>query len=366
MLLNLVKAYYLAPVRIALKLIKWALIVAVVLGIIFALTFNLNSFKDVIETQASQALQDKFRIRGDIKLGVESFRPSLVLHDVQIGEDGRTTVILTDRLEITIPLGKPSSDEPFSLFADINNIRIDGRALGDYDIPVHFSPGGFDMPDIRGELDGAELSGKISLRENRLNVDITVKDLEYAHIAEGVKGDNVRAEIKLTAEGKNLDAWRRSLHGRVLLTGGKGTMAGDALNFWAGDLFSSILRGPAGETELSCAVADFTVESGVARSRAIIIDTPQVTISGKGSVDLVKEYVHIRFDPKPKKPALVSLATPVIVSGKFGAIAAEPEPKALAKKLGGLMLGAINPAAALLPLMEEGAGNREPCQQYKP
>lgn len=366
MLLNLVKAYYLAPVFIALKLLKWALIVIVVLGVIFALTFNLNSFKDVIETQASQALQDKFQIRGDIKLGVESFRPSLVLHDVQIGEDGRSTVILTDRLEITIPMGKPSSEEPFSIFADINNIRIDGRAIGDYDIPVHFSPGGFDMPDIRGELDDAALSGAVSLRENRLNIDITVKDLKYGHIAEGVSGDDVRAEIKLAAEGKNIEAWRRSLHGRVLLTGGKGEIAGDALNFWAGDLFSSILRGPASETELTCAIADFTVESGVARSRAIIIDTPQVTIVGKGSVDLVKEYVNIKFDPKPKKPALVSLATPVVVSGKFGAVTAEPEPEALAKKLGGLMLGAINPAAALLPMMEEGTGNREPCRHYKP
>lgn len=364
MLLRLLSTWYFGPVRLLVKLAFWGILVLAVLGIIFALTFDLNRFKEDIEREASAALKKELHINGDINLGLENLRPSLVLHDIHMGGKGRGPEISAERFEVTIPAGIPKVEHGFSLATDIDGLRIDGRRLGDYEIPLNAGPGGFDLPDIDGELDDATLTGAVSYLAGQLQADVTVRDLPYEHVVDGITGDNVDVDIHLTSTGASEAEVRRHLAGDIKIVGGKGEMAGNAVNLWGGDLLTSILKGPEAETKITCTVADFNVRNGIASSRAIIIDTPRVTISGKGTIDLVKERVHITFTPKPKSNTLISLATPVVVSGSFDNLHAEPQPMAVAEKIGGLLLGAINPAAVLLPMMEEGAGDKNPCLAY--
>lgn len=364
MLLRLVSAYYLGPIRLILKLVFLIILIVAILGIILALTFDFNSFKGEIEEQASVFMKKELKINGDIKLGVENMRPSLVLHDIHIGDPKNGPEILAERFEVTIPAGKPEKGDRFTLASDIDNIRIDGRRIGDYELPLRFSADGFELPEVHGELDDAEMTGSLSYLSDKLAVDIAVRDLEYNHILDGIIGDNLDIDITLDAVGRNEADIRRTLAGDIKIIGGKGEMAGGAVNLWGGDLLTSILKGPDAETKINCTVADFAVKNGIARSRTIIIDTPRVTITGKGTIDLVNERVNITFTARPKKDTLLSLATPVVVSGSFNKLSAEPKPLAIAEKIGGLLLGAINPAAALLPMMEGGTGNKNPCLAY--
>jgi uncharacterized protein involved in outer membrane biogenesis len=361
MLLDLAKKLYLAPIFLFIRLGLWVLGFVLMAGVLFLLTFDLNDYKGEIEKRASAFLQGEMKINGDVNLGVENFRPSLVLYDVKIGEDGRTTIMLADRLEVVIPLAIPDGKDPWSFFAEIQNLQINGRRLGDHDIPIRFRRDGFEMNGIEGKLDDARLTGNVSYLSGVFHVDLNIKDLDYSHVAEGIEGGETKVDILLDGKGQDLDQIKRSLKGHIDLAGEAGELAGNALNLWAGDLLTSVLRGPQKETKINCAIADFVVENGVAKSRTIIFDTDQVTVFAKGSVDLAAERVNILFTPKPKKASLVSLATPVRVSVPFGQIHSEPETEAALKKIGGLLLGAVNPAIAMMSLMESGAGGKNPC-----
>ncbi|MBI1215220.1 MAG: hypothetical protein GC185_05295 [Alphaproteobacteria bacterium] len=302
-------------------------------------------------------------VMNHIGLGLQGFRPALVVKNVELGAPG--PVITLGRLSVTLPLHFPGKgDDPWAIFANFNNIRIDGKSYGDYGVPIRFLPGGFEAPDIKGRLGDSTLEGHIRFLDRKLDVDLKLRDLDYSRIAEGVTGGHTNVDIVLKGRGDTEEAVLKSLDGHVRLIGDKGRMLGGAADLWAGDLLSSVLAGPEKETRLNCAVADFDIRHGVARSKTTIIDTQRVTVSGAGTIDLVQGRMDMRFTPAPKSPSLINLATPVTVSGPFGAVETVPDPGSVATKMGGLLLGAINPAAMLLPMIETGAANRNPCAAY--
>lgn len=360
MLFNIVKGWLFSPVRMALKLAFWGFIIAFVLITIFLLTFNVNNFKPEIEKFAANALDMPVEIKGDVKLGLENLRPSIILNDVMAGKKGKTTVAVAKRLEITLPFQRPDNDNPFSIFANLDNIVIDGKPLGDYDLPVKVSKRGFEIKGASGARGKGKLLADVSLLDSKFHLSAKADSLDYEELQSGVEDGEFRADILLDARGPD---YVSDLSGHVTLIGGEGRIEGDSIGFWAGDLLVKVLTGRKDETRLECAVASFDVQKGIARSRAIIIETQDVVVFGEGRINIAEGYVDMLFTPKPKNPSLVSLATPLRVRGPFGQVKTSPDPEATLKKFGGMLLGVINPAAALLPLMSSGAGNNR-CLQY--
>lgn len=322
---------------------------------------DFNRFKPEMEKTATAAFGRPVDIAGNVGLGFAGFRPALKVHDVQVGAPG--PVITLGDISVALPLHWPSKDNPWALFANVNNVRIDGKSYGDYGAPIRFYQDGFDIPTIHGKMGQTTLDGRVSYRAQKLAVRLLVKDLDYGRLAEGATGGQVRADIDLTASGAP-DTLLKTLGGHVRLAGDKGQMLGDAVDMWAAGVLSSLLSGHEKETHVNCAIADFDVKDGVARSNNIVIDTQRVTVTGKGVIDFADGRIDMRFTPAPKEAALISLATPVTVKGPFDDIETKPDAGAVATKLGGLLLGAVNPAAALIPLVHKGTQDNNACAAY--
>jgi uncharacterized protein involved in outer membrane biogenesis len=106
---------------------------------------------------------------------------------------------------------------------------------------------------------------------------------------------------------------------------------------------------------LDCAVADLAVAAGVVRPRLLVLDTVDSTVWMDGTLSLANETLDLRAVVAPKDFSLVTLRAPLHIRGSFAkpAVAIEKGPVGL--KLGAaLVLGLINPLAALLPLVDTG------------
>lgn len=355
MIADLIFKWFFGPFIFMAKLALWGVVLCFIALVVFLTCFDLNFFKSRVESVSSEFLQQQLKINGDVKLGMDGFHPSLVLHDVKIGEDGRTTVMLTDRFEVTLPFQKPDAQNPWAIFANLDNVRIDGRSLGDYELPVEIVANGIRIPKISGSIGDGDISGNAQLIGGILHADIKVTDGDYSQLSTGVTGGTVKADILLDGAYPYLD-------GHVRLMGGKGRMSGNALQFLAGDLLSAMLNNAQQDTQINCSIVDFKLQKGIARAKTLVFDTKDATIFGEGQIDFTKSYVDMRFTPKPKSRTLLTLATPVDVRGVFGQVTTTPDATSMAGKLGTMMLTTINPAAALLPLLEKGSGN--PCAAY--
>lgn len=337
------------------------LVVAIVL---LAQVVSLNMLKPRIEAYTSTALGLPTTVKGDIRASFLHFWPAVVLGDVQIGQKGKGSLYQAEKMTVSVPIYKPFGERHWSFLVGLSNLRIDGLDYGDYRTPVDFYyPDGLVMHDIEGSLEDARLEGVSSIRDNKLDIDVKLTGLDYARFAKGLRGGNARVNVQLKADTKKL---MQTLSGHVLLSGDKGHMDGNAIDLWAGDLLMNILSGPQKETVINCVVADFNVKNGIAQSNATVIDTPHVSVYGKGNVNLARQYVDMRFTPKPKNASLLNLATPVSVSGPFDDISAEPDPLGVVEKIGNFFVGAVTSPMALVPFAHLGDADdvSSPCLKY--
>lgn len=113
---------------------------------------------------------------------------------------------------------------------------------------------------------------------------------------------------------------------------------------------------------IRCGIADFGVKQGVMRANTLVLDTHIVRIDGQGQIDLGKEQLDLTIVPQTKKMSLIALRTPIHVEGSFAKPQVAIDKGKLALRgLGAIALGAVNPALALMPLIDVGSGKDSDC-----
>ncbi len=116
--------------------------------------------------------------------------------------------------------------------------------------------------------------------------------------------------------------------------------------------------------ELSCALVDLAAEKGVIRSNLFVLNTSDTIFFVQGGLNFKTEALDLRLVQSPKDWSPMSLRSPVTISGTLGdpSIGVEPVPLAM-KLLSSVVLGAVTPVAALIPLIETNDNEaRSGCQ----
>lgn len=106
---------------------------------------------------------------------------------------------------------------------------------------------------------------------------------------------------------------------------------------------------------VQCAVADLVAQNGLFRPRVMVLDTTDSSVWVDGTLSLATEALDLRAVVMPKDFSPLTLRTPLHVGGSFGNPSVSVEKGPLGLKLAGaLLLGLINPLAALIPLVDPG------------
>jgi hypothetical protein len=129
------------------------------------------------------------------------------------------------------------------------------------------------------------------------------------------------------------------------------------------EIIKFLIRGD-NNVPVRCAATAFDVQNGLMTSRALVLDTTDTVIYGEGTVNLATEAINLYFKPQPKDMSILSLRSPLKVTGTLGAPNAGPDKGALAgRAAAALALGAINPLLALAATIETGPGEDANCSQ---
>jgi len=113
-------------------------------------------------------------------------------------------------------------------------------------------------------------------------------------------------DIDPAGQGNSVAALMAGLNGYFTASMGKGNMPTMYLDLLGADLSCSMLKivNPFGEkidrAQINCAVCDFKIKDGIAKSDAIIIDDPQKTLISNGTLNLKSEALDFGIETKPK------------------------------------------------------------------
>ncbi len=176
----------------------------------------------------------------------------------------------------------------------------------------------------------------------------------------------LNGRIDLAGRGNAIAQVLGSSSGSMALLMGKGEISNILLEFMGldGGEIIKFLAGGDRNVRLRCAAAAFDVKQGLMSSRAIVLDTSDTLINGNGQISLANETLDLVLYPQPKDFSILSLRSPLRITGTFAQPSAFPDKAALAGRAGAaLLLGAINPLLALAATLETGPGKDADCER---
>ena len=221
----------------------------------------------------------------------------------------------------------------------------------------------------------SEVTSDITLKavdgQAQLAVDIALKNFDYGALQEKLSESaeltgKADVMIKLTAEASSLSALPGAMNGKISFIGGQGKLGSNIVNLWGGGLVNALLPdlNPEEKLYVNCTIMDFSIEKGLASSNAFFLDGTHVTVAGEGTYNLVEDALDITLTPKPKDIAIGDIAAGVKISGSLSAPSIGPDLRGIGRKIGGLLLGVVNPAFLAYSLTDLGLNEDHPCAAY--
>jgi uncharacterized protein involved in outer membrane biogenesis len=114
---------------------------------------------------------------------------------------------------------------------------------------------------------------------------------------------------------------------------------------------------------VQCMIADFALEQGVMRTRALILDTQEAILTGAGTVNLGTERLDMQLRTRPRRISIGSLAGPINIGGTLKHPSILPGTETVVR--GGLAaaLGVLFVPLAVLPTIQFGASDHGACER---
>ena len=215
----------------------------------------------------------------------------------------------------------------------------------------------------RGGLSGAaRIDARNATPQSRIDLRLTGFPLETIIPARGgaptVSGA-VAGRVRLEGPGASIHQFASNAGGDISLVVPRGEIReafAELLGVHVGRGLLLLFSDDQSMTPIRCGVAHFNVRGGVATARTLVIDTDVVLAKGSGTVNLGTERMNLRLDGESKRPRLLRLWAPILVSGPIRSPDIGVEGEAVAAQAGivGALGALVAPLAAALGLIDPG------------
>ncbi len=256
--------------------------------------------------------------------------------------------------------------------AEVKNAK--GLPLERIDTHIKLNDGVLMLDPLDLGVAGGKLVGLIRIDSHakpvKVQARLDARTLQLARLFPRIEATKsslgrLNGRIDLAGSGNSISKVLGSSSGTMALLMGKGEISATLMELMGldgGELIQFFLAGDKNIT-LRCAAAAFDVKQGLMSSRAILLDTTDTVINGNGQISLADETLNLVLYPEPKDKSILSLRSPLRVTGTFARPSATPDKAALVKRGGfALLLGALNPLLALAATVETGPGKDADCE----
>ena len=261
----------------------------------------------------------------------------------------------------------------------VTEMQSKGKKLGYFALRIDLKNGRLTLDPFKGTLWDGVIDGKIELDASlyvpTLAIDLTIRGLNYGLLDSSVglkgliRGKSELISLHVKGRGTTLHEVLSRANGTAEIVDGAIVITNEYIDLWAADIFTVALSKAWKKedvTKLNCLVGRFDVVDGTIQSDAILFDTDRITVGGFGTLDLGTEKIDLILTPKPKNPTLVSLGTPVRISGYLSDPDVTSDKLRIAQGGAWYLLGLINPIGLVVVIPKIagttlGTGKQNPC-----
>jgi uncharacterized protein involved in outer membrane biogenesis len=331
----------------------------------------------------------KPRITAKLTSEALDLRPILIGEEQPAGDTGTQTSKpekKTDKIFLDTPLELEGLQKVnATLDLQIKQILLPVLGLDNFKTEVVLKDGHLIVNPFVADVGGGRLNSHLDLQakgnQATASVKVDVKKLDLGEmlrklqITDALDG-MLDLDINLKGQGNSVAALMAGLNGDFIVILGEGQMPVKYINLVGADLTSSLTRllNPFGEkvdrAHFNCAVCDFNIKDGMAKSDVIMIDDPRKTLISEGTINLKTEALDFGIHTKPKegigteKTGKISVSLSEITKPfKLGGTLARPslqiDATGTLKTVGAALLG---PAGWAYLLVSGSSANKDPCE----
>jgi uncharacterized protein involved in outer membrane biogenesis len=309
-------------------------------------SFHVRGSRQELTTDDLAVRIDGTRIRGTARASVQPNQrpritvalrsPSLHLEDVGVGPRdtaapvAKETVLQPTARPVALPVGVLRSvDADVRLRAE----RVTGRGglvIDDASAAISLRDGTLRVRDAKLLFDGGYVAATALLATDgpmpAAWIGATATGLDLQRVSAQFSDTPVLSgvlafEADLRSHATSIAGLLRDLQGEALLLIENGSTASTYARTFAADLTRALLaREPRAEARpIHCLVGDFAVERGVATGRTLLLDVGDLSILGRGSIDVARGALDVTLTPRFADPGRYSAPAEVKVSGSVHA-----------------------------------------------
>ena len=226
--------------------------------------------------------------------------------------------------------------------------------------PLDFAVGSgtiHSMIELDGRVDPIRAKADIDFR--RIDLQRVLQNVKFAQ-GVGVIG----GRWLIDGTGNSLAQIMAHSNGDLKLFMGNGDLSAIVVNAAGLDVGGTLasLLGLPETAKVNCMVSDFALKNGVLDTRALVLDTDQGNVYGRGNIDLRSEGIAFQITEEGKHVSVGALHAPIDINGSFKDFHVKPEPAPLVSRLGiAAAIGAVFPPAGLLATIQLGLGKDHNC-----
>jgi uncharacterized protein YhdP len=169
----------------------------------------------------------------------------------------------------------------------------------------------------------AEYQGKYVEEGLEASLKINAERLQYGGLLRLFDADSrasglLYLDTSLLATGPDWSRLASEIQGHMDLLAIPDDFEAGFLDLWASNLIFSLLRTTSqSDKKMNCLVARLEAEEGVMSSKHILLDSTDIIVRGRGSIDLGKQTLDLLFAPQAKVEKFLSVSAPIGVKGPF-------------------------------------------------
>lgn len=255
------------------------------------------------------------------------------------------------------------------------------RLLDNFSMKVNLKDGVLNLKPLSFGIAGGKIDADVTIeglkKPPATTMEVTFKKLSlssfFTPLAERYGKENVTAGLlggkaSLRGTGKSLHEILSTADGDIGLGMEGGQLSKLLLELAGMDILRSlglILTDSDEPIPLHCVISHFNVASGIMEIREFLIDTDILSIQASGGVNLKDEIIDMRLVTYPKQATILSLHSPIIVTGTLKYPEVRIDKIALAARGGAATaLALLAPPATILAFIEPGLSEGGNCATY--
>ncbi len=307
-------------------------------------------------------------------IGTKPGRPTTTVSTTAQRRDVARSTADSGGLLPTAPINLPKLDAA-NIHLHYDGHHIEGRfiPLDSLIVTLDIVDGAIDLHPIIFTIGTGRVQGDIALtpetgQQIRMKAAVHFDQVDVSRLMAATHAFNgagaIGCSARIDSTGNSVATFLGDCNGGLDLYMSGGNLSALLIDLSGLELGKAILSalGVPERTDVDCMIGDFGLTRGVVTTRALLVDTGEAIIGGRGDIDLKTQRIDFQASSHSKNFSIGNLPTPIRISGTLKHPSIGVGVAQLAAR-GGLAvaLGFVAAPLAILPTIELGVGDPHKC-----